>query len=121
MAGVIDSLINAIGKPGRKIYKTERKPNSFASMDLKEKLQTIVLDKRLIDRERRQRLNLNWYTVALFYRGYQQVAMNGSGSGLDVFEDEDYYIENQFRRHVDTVKQVLNKMEGDLVIRPASG
>ncbi len=48
-----------IGKPGKKIYKSETKLPPFAAMELKEKLQTIVLEKRILDRERRQRLNLS--------------------------------------------------------------
>ncbi len=118
MASILDTISANASKPGRRVYKTERKTPPFQAMDLKEKLQTIAFDKRTQDRERRQRNNLTWYLMALYYRGYQQVS--ASASSIDVYEDQDYYIENQFRRYVDTDVQVLNKMEGDLIVRPAS-
>ena len=58
--------------------------------------------------------------MALYYRGHQSIELNESGDRFDIYERDDYYVENQFRKHVDHVKQLLNKMEGDVVVRPAS-
>ncbi len=120
MAGILDALTNAIGKPGRKLYERQTTTPPFSGMDLKEKLQALVLEKRTADREQRIRRHMTWYLMALYYRGYQNVDLNSSGSSFDVFEKDDFYVENQFRKYVDTVKGLLNKMEGEVVARPAS-
>lgn len=117
--GVLNTVQNTIGKVGRKIYESSKTPPPFEGRTLKEKLCTIVIEKRLADRQRRQRQALTWYLMELYYRGYQSI-MTTSNNTLEVFEDEDFYIENQFRRHVDTVVQSLNRAESDTVVRPAS-
>ena len=120
MAGLLDSLRSTLGVPGRRVYESEKKQPPFSGLNLKEKLQRIVMDKRIQGRDTRQRMQAVWYLTALYYRGYQNVELNVSGNGYDVYEREDFYVENQFRKHVDHVKQLQNKMEGDVVVRPAS-
>lgn len=120
MAGLLDSLRSTIGRPGKRVYDTETKLPPFSGLSLKQKLERIVRDKRLQGRDQRQRNRSVWYLMALYYRGYQHLELNASGDSFDVYEREDYYVENQFRKHVDHVKQLLNKMEGDVVVRPAS-
>ena len=120
MAGLLDTLRSTIGVSGRRVYETEKKQPPFSGLSLKEKLQRIVLDKRIQGRDQRQRNHAVWYLMALYYRGYQHVELSESGDRFDVFEREDFYVENQFRKHVDHVKQLLNKMEGDVIVRPGS-
>ena len=58
--------------------------------------------------------------MALYYQGYQNVDLNPGGSAFDVYEREDFYVENQFRRHVDAVVNTLAKNEGEIITRPGS-
>lgn len=116
----IDTLKTKLGVPGRRKYDTTKAPSSFSNMSLKEKLQTICMYHRVANRTRRQRHLQTWYLMGLYYSGYQNVEINASGSSLDIYERDDYFIENQLRRHVDSVKQILNTLEGDVVVRPAS-
>src|SRR4029453_7762434 len=120
MAGILDALTNAIGKPGKKLYETRPWIAQWPGMDLKEKLQALVLEKRTQDRELRLRRHLVWYMMVLYFRGYQNVFFNEETTSYDVYDRVDFYVENQFRKHVETVKQILNKLEGDIVVRPAS-
>jgi hypothetical protein len=58
--------------------------------------------------------------MELYYRGHQQISMTVDNNSFDVYDQPDFYVENQFRKHVDTVVQVLNKSEGDILVRPGS-
>ena len=120
MAGLLDSLRSTLGVPGRRVYETEKKSPPFTGLSSKEKLQRIVLEKRIQGRDNRQRNQAVWYLMALYYRGHQSVELSESGDRFDVYERDDYYVENQFRKHVDHVTQIQNRMEGDVIVRPAS-
>lgn len=106
--------------PGRKLYDTKVLPDQFAGLDLKEKLQSIVGYISNSDREQRIRRNTVHYLMALYYQGYQNVELSPGSSTFDVYAREDFYVENQFRHHVDAVVNALSKQEGDIVCRPAS-
>jgi len=108
------------GTPGPKIYDNKPPTDRFAGMDLKKKLQSVVGYVRTCDREQRLRRNTVFYLMALYYQGYQNVQLSEGTSSFDVFEREDFYVENQFRHHVDAVVNSLSKNEGEIVIRPAS-
>lgn len=108
------------GTPGRKIYENKPARDVFAGMNLKEKLQSIAAHVRQCDREQRIRRNTVYYLMALYYQGYQNVELSPGSATFDVYEREDFYVENQFRHHVDAVVNSLSKNEGDVVIRPAS-
>ncbi len=117
---VMDTLKTKIGIGGARKYESSPVLPPFSGLTLKEKLQVIVLDKRTANRSERIRNNQVWYLCELYYRSYQSVELSSSGNSFEVYEREDFYVENQFRKHVDTVKQILNKSEGDIVVRPAS-
>ena len=89
-------------------------------MGLKDKLRSIAVNVRTQDRQNRLRRNTVHYLMALYYSGYQNIDITPGSATFDVYERDDFYIENQFRRHVDSVVNMLNKTEGELVIRPAS-
>lgn len=108
------------GVPGRKIYENKTLPDKFSGLSLKEKLQSIAAHIGTCDRDQRMRRNTVHYLMALYYQGYQNVELNAASSTFDVYEREDFYVENQFRHHVDAVVNALSKNEGDIVIRPAS-
>ncbi len=117
----ISGLAGKLGIPGARKYDVTADPQTaFSSMTLKEKLQERVLHFRTIDREQRIRRHTTWYLMALYYQGYQNLDLNPTGNTFDVYEREDFYVENQFRKHVDTVKQMMNKLEGDICCRPGS-
>lgn len=120
MAGLLDTIKAKTGIGGAKKYETSPAIPPFSGMSLKEKLQAIVLEKRTTDRNQRIRRHTTWYLMNLYYQGYQNVDLSQNNSSFDVFEKEDFYVENQFRKSVDTVKQILNKLEGEYLIRPAS-
>lgn len=120
MAGLIDTLKAKLGVPGRRKYETTQAPERFPGMSLKEKLQAQVLHFRTINREQRIRRHTTWYLLNLYYQAYQNVDLNPTGSSFDIFEKDDFYVENQFRKHVDTVVNILTKSEGDVVVRPGS-
>lgn len=111
---------NKRGVPGRKIYDNKPLPEKFSGLNLKEKLQSIAAHVRRADREQRIRRNTVFYLMALYYQGYQNVELSSGSSTFDIYEREDFYVENQFRHHVDSVVNALSKNEGDIVIRPAS-
>ncbi len=118
---VISGLMGKLGIPGARKYDVTADPQTaFQSMTLKEKLQERVLHFRTVDREARIRRHTTWYMMALYYQGYQNLDLSPSGNTFNVYEREDFYVENQFRKHVDTVKQMLNKLEGDICCRPGS-
>jgi hypothetical protein len=107
------------GVPGPKIYENKEQPTTqFAGMKLKEKLQSIANHAGTVDREQRIRRNTGHYLMALYYQGYQNIELTPGSDTFDVYEREDFYVENQFRRHVDSVVNSLSKNEGELVIRP---
>jgi len=106
--------------PGARKYETSPTIPAFEAMTLKEKLQKLVYDCRVLNRETRLRRHMNNYLMALYYHGYQSVELSGDGGAFDVFAREDFYVENQFRKHVDTVVQMLNSMEGEVIARPGS-
>lgn len=108
------------GVPGRKIYDNKPVPDQFAGLSLKEKLQSIAGFVRTQDREQRIRRNTVFYLMALYYQGFQNVELVPGSSTFDVYEREDFFVENQFRHHVDAVVNSISKNEGDIVIRPAS-
>lgn len=120
MAGALEAIRNAIGKRGPKLYETQKWTEQWPGMNLKEKLQALVMEKRTQDRELRLRRHLTWYLTVLYFRGFQSAYFNEDTSSFDVYDKQDFYVENQFRRHVETVKSMLNKLEGDIVVRPAS-
>lgn len=120
MAGIIQGLKSKLGVSGKKKYDVTQMTDQFAGMTLKEKLQARVLYIRTRDRQIRLRRNATWNLMALYYQGYQNLDLNSEGTEFSVYEREDFYIENQFRKHVDTVKQMLNKMEGAITPRPGS-
>lgn len=123
MAGVLDAVRTKLGVPGRRRYETITPDPGFpGAANIKDKLQTLVLHVRLADRHLRIRRDTTWYLMALYYSGFQSIDLNPSGStpSLDVFDRDDFFIENQFRKHVDTVVQILNRMEGDITVRPGS-
>lgn len=120
MATFIDTIKSKLGVPGRRRYETSENPPAFSGMSLKEKLQRLIFDCRFVNRNIRQRHQQVWYISGLYYSGYQSIELNGSGTALDVYERDDYYVENQYRKHVDSVKQILNQLEGDIVVRPGS-
>jgi hypothetical protein len=107
------------GTPGRKLYENKKLPDKFAGLNLKQKLEAIVARIRQTDRESRIRRNTVHYLMALYYQGYQNVDLE-PGSAFTVYERSDFYVENQFRRHVDSVVNGLSKNEGELIIRPTS-
>jgi hypothetical protein len=120
MAGVVETLTSKLGVPGRRKYDVEKTLPAFPNMTVREKLLRIALDIGLMDKQSKQRHKLVWYLMALYYSGYQNVELNESGDAIDVHEREDFYVENQFRRHCDTVIQILNNLESDVIVRPAS-
>lgn len=117
---LISGLAGKLGISGRRKYDVTPTPPQFAGMTLKEKLCSRALDFRRIDREQRLRRNTVWYMMSLYYQGYQNIELNPAGNTFDVYEREDFYVENQFRKHVDTVKNMLNKMEPEVLARPGS-
>lgn len=118
MASFLQALESKIGIPGRKVYEKRALPDKFSGLDLKGKLQSITGFVRTSDREQRIRRNTVYYLMDLYYQGYQNVDLNPNGNAFDVYEKEDFYVENQFRRHVDAVINMLSKGEGDVVCRP---
>ncbi len=108
------------GTPGQKLYDVKKLPDQFSGLNVKEKLQSISAYISNSDREQRIRRNTVHYLMALYYQGYQNVELSPGSSTFDVYEREDFYVENQFRHHVDAVVNSLNKNEGDIVVRPAS-
>lgn len=90
-------------------------------MSEKEKLGSIAGYVRILDRDQKIRRNTVFYLMALYYQGYQNVELSPGTSTFDIFEREDFFVENQFRHHVDAVVNSLSKNEGEIVIRPASG
>lgn len=114
------AIENKRGVPGRKLYDKKTLPDKFSGLKLKEKLQSIAAHVRTSDREQRLRRNTVFYLMALYYSGYQNVDLSPGSATFDVYEREDFYVENQFRHHVDGVVNALSKNEGDIVIRPAS-
>src|SRR6188768_1255661 len=114
------AIQNKRGVPGPKLYENKGQTDQFTGMKLKEKLQSITGYVRTCDREQRIRRNTVFYLMSLYYQGYQNVELNAGSSSFDIFEREDFYVENQFRHHVDAVVNSISKNEGDLVIRPAS-
>src|SRR5438093_8735986 len=111
-------LMDTIKNIGKRVYdkKTDTQ-TKWSGLSLEEKLQAIANYTGQTDREQRIRRNTNWYLMSLYYQGYQSVDVNPDGNAFDVYEREDFYIENQFRRHVDAVVNMLSKGEGDIVIR----
>ncbi len=109
------------GVPGRKIYDNKVLPDKFSGLSEKEKLQSISGMVGITDREQRVRRNTVHYLMALYYQGYQNVELAPGSSTFDVYAREDFFVENQFRHHVDAVVNSLSKNEGELVIRPATG
>lgn len=108
------------GVPGRKIYDQKPATDVFAGMDVKEKLRSIAGFVRTRDREQRIRQNTVFYLMALYYQGYQNVELSPSTNTFDIYEREGYFVENQFRHHIDSVVNSLSKNEGEIVIRPSS-
>jgi hypothetical protein len=80
----------------------------------------LVMKYRLEDRQIRMQRQAVWYLMALYYSGYQNVSLNSSSNAWDVSERDDFYVENQLRKHVDTVVNMLVKGEGDILARPGS-
>lgn len=119
-SSLLDGLKNTLGLSGRKKYETVQKDKPFSGLSLKEKLERIAFDIRERDRDRRARRCTNDYVMMLYYQGYQNIEYSAAGQSLTVYEQDDYFIENQFRKHVDTVVQMLNRNEGDVLVRPAS-
>lgn len=115
-----NAIANARGRSGRKIYENKPARDVFSGMSLKEKLQSIAAYVRSCDREQRIRRNTVYYLMALYYQGYQNVELSPGTATFDIYERDDFYVENQFRHHVDAVVNSLSKNEGDIVIRPAS-
>jgi hypothetical protein len=115
-----NAIQNKRGVPGKKIYENKPPSDQFAGMDLKEKLRSVVAYVRTCDREQRIRRNTVFYLMALYYQGYQNVELSPGTSTFDIYERDDFYVENQFRHHVDAVVNSISKNEGDIVIRPAS-
>lgn len=116
----IETLKSKVGVPGRKKYETEAVEKPFAGLAIEEKLLRIARSIRLQDKSQRQRRRMNYNLSALYYQGYQNISFDPFTNALQVYEKDDYYIENQYRRHVDVVKQMLNQLEGDVIARPAS-
>src|SRR6188768_919539 len=114
------AIQNKRGVSGPKIYENKGQTDQFTGMKLKEKLQSITGYVRTCDREQRIRRNTVFYLMSLYYQGYQNVELNAGSSSFEIYEREDFYVENQFRHHVDAVVNSISKNEGDLVIRPAS-
>ncbi len=114
------AIQNKRGVPGTKIYENKGKSDQFARMDLKEKLRSIAASVRTSDRDQRFRRNLTNYRMALAYQGFQNFSIDEVTGIIDLYEKPDFYVENQFRHHVDAVVNSLSKNEGELVIRPAS-
>lgn len=115
-----NAVENRRGVPGRKPYENKKLPDRFAGLNEKEKLQAICAHIQTTDREQRIRRNTVYYLMALYYQGYQNIDIQPGSATFDVYEREDFYVENQFRHHVDAVVNSLSKNEGDIVIRPAS-
>lgn len=107
-------------RPGKRIYETRKLPDKWQGMKLKEKLQAMAMHVRNADRQARIRRNTVHYLMALYYQGYQNIEVIPGSATFNVYERPDFYVENQFRRHVDSVVNMLSKTEGELVIRPAS-
>ncbi len=122
MPSLIQGLKNLTGGDGRKTaYKKTPDPKTgFENLSETEKLQTLVNDIRGYDRDNRQRRNMSYYLMGLYYQGYQSVELNVDGDGYDVYERPDLYIENQFRKDVDAVVGMLNDLETEPVSRPGS-
>lgn len=115
-----NAIQNKRGVPGKKIYENKPAIDTFTGMNVTEKLQSIVGYVRICDREQRLRRNTVFYLMALYYQGYQNVELSPGTSTFDIYEREDFYVENQFRHNVDAVVNAISKNEGNLVIRPAS-
>lgn len=115
-----NAIQSARGVPGRKIYENKKLPDTFSGLDEKDKLQAICTTLANTDREQRIRRNTVHYLMALYYQGYQNVELSPGSSTFDVYERDDFYVENQFRHHVDAVVNSLSKNEGDITPRPAS-
>jgi hypothetical protein len=105
---------------GPRPYDVKKVKSRWEGMKLKDKLYSISRFIRTSDRQSRIRRNTVHYLMALYYQGYQNIEITPGTATFNVYEKEDYYIENQFRRHVDSVVNMLTKTEGELVIRPAS-
>lgn len=116
----IQGLASKIGIPGVKKYRTQPATPTFQGLDLRDKLKAIVATIATQDKTAKQRRNLTYYLSALYYQGYQNVELSASGNSFDVYERDDFYVENQYRKHVDTVKGMLNKMEATVLARPGS-
>src|SRR5262245_19631215 len=99
----VRGLQSKIGKPGRRAYEVRKDTPAFSAMNLKEKLQHLANAVAIRDRDQRIRRNTTWYLMALYYAGFQNVEIASTGNAWDVYEREDFYTENQFRRHVDAV------------------
>lgn len=108
------------GVPGRKLYDNKPPSKAFAGMNEKEKLESICGYVRTTDRDQKIRRNTVFYLMALYYQGYQNVELSSGTSTFDIYERKDFYVENQFRHHVDAVVNSMSKNEGEIVIRPAS-
>jgi hypothetical protein len=115
-----NAIQNKRGVPGPKMYDNKPAPDSFAGMSEKEKLQSICGYIRNTDREQKIRRNTVFYLMALYYQGYQNVELSPGTATFDIYERDDFYVENQFRHHIDAVVNSLSKNEGEIVIRPAS-
>ena len=117
----MDNLISGGKRDSKAQYEKEPKPaTSFDSLPLKEKLQTIVLQKRLEDKYGRIRRHQTWYLSALYYQGFQSVELNSSTNAFDIYERDNYYIENQYRKDAITIVTNLNRSEGEVTTRPSS-
>ncbi len=108
------------GVPGRKIYDTKEIKKVFEGLSVRDKVGSIAHNLANTDREQRIRRNTVHYLMALYYQGYQNVELSPGSSTFDVYERDDFYVENQFRHHVDAVVNSLCKNEGEIVARPAS-
>lgn len=114
------AIQNKRGVPGPKIYENKPAVDTFVGLTLTKKLESISAYVRTCDREQRIRRNTVFYLMALYYQGYQNVELSPGTSTFDIYERDDFYVENQFRHHVDAVVNSLSKNEGEIVIRPAS-
>jgi hypothetical protein len=115
------ATLPGLGKSEKKQHEKSIHPSTpLDQLTEKEKLQYLALKYRTEERFARQRRHQTWYMMALYFQGYQNVEFNAGTGSLDVFEDEDSFTENQFRKDVMHTVNSLMKLEGEITSRPGS-
>jgi len=96
---------------------------AFSDLSFEDRLSTLYQEYRVEDRNGRLALNRAWFASSLYYQGKQRVAYDpdtGSLMWYDRLPGEDYYVENQYRKDVNSNVSTLIKSEMKPEPRPSS-